>query len=51
MQFLLLLYLAFEVFSKSIIASAGDDEPVYKNVTFGLRIVLVVFTKFLFDAE
>lgn len=51
MQFLLLLYLAFEVFSKSIIASAHEEEPVYKNVTFGLRIVLVVFTKFLFDAE
>jgi len=43
MQLILLINLALEVFPKKI-------EPS-KNSTFGLRMVLVVFMKFLFDSE
>jgi hypothetical protein len=46
MQFILLVYLAKEVFPKKIEPSG---EP--GNSTFFLRLVLVVFMKFLFDQE
>jgi hypothetical protein len=46
MQLILLTYLAAEVFPKKIEPSG---EP--GNSTFFLRLVLVVFMKFLFDAE
>ena len=46
MQLILLIYLAAEVFPKKI-----EPSGEIGNNTFFLRLVLVVFMKFLFDQE